>query len=340
MSEKLGFSKRFNNIFCAPIQNSNQYIIILIVSLSFLFMPQHQPVDWYLNTNGFWSSFPNSYSDPTNVYPPWGLILMLPYYWIRAEGTRVLSVLVIGLLVCKRRWNLLQFFTIVLSPYFLVTMAKSNLDIFVFVLPILIWDLSKNTRWQTIGWGTALALSLIKPQGMFFVWIYWFWTDRKRWREMLWPFGIVLLITVPISLVGSPPLFIQWINNLINPDTQNQYWWSINNLSLTSKFGLVPGLIALLLPILILISLRLVGWIQWSRDHLYAGLLFLSFFLLPYASQQSVSSAFAFIPSLPALAIQWIGVYFGLRFLDYNNYVPLFILFFGVASLIFFRSRE
>ena len=340
MISKFGFTERFKNILDTPIQNWVQYAIILGIALAFIFMPQHIPVDWNLNTDGYWSSFPYSYADPAKVFPPWGIILMLPYYWIRAEGTRFLSVLVIGLLAVKRRWNLLQFFAIVFSPYFLVTMAKSNLDIFVFVLPILIWDLSTSTRWQSLGWGTAMSLSLIKPQGMFFIWIYWLWNYRKLWKEMLLPFGIVVLVTVPISLVGSPPLFYQWISNLLNPNTQNEFWWSVNNLSLTSSLGLLPGLMALLLAILIVISGIWIGWIQWSRDHLFASLLFLSFFLLPYASQQSVSSAFAFVPSGPSLAIQWIGVLVGLRFLDYNNHVPLFILFFCVASMFLFRARE
>jgi len=340
MSEKFGYTKRFKNIFCSPVENWSQYIIILIVALAFIFMPQHKPVDWNLNTDGYWSAFPNSYSDPTKVFPPWGLILTLPYYWIRAEGTRVLSVLVIGLLVVKRRWNLLQFFTVIFSPFFLATLAKSNLDIFVFVLPILIWEITDNTLWQSPGWGLAMSLSLIKPQGMFFIWVYWLWNYRKRWKEMLIPFGIVLLVTVPISLVGSPPLFLQWISNLLNPNTENEYWWTVNNLSLTSNLGLLPGLMTLFLATLIVISGKVVGWIKWSTDHLYASLLFLSFFLLPYASQQSASSAFAFVPSVPALAIQWVGIIIGLRIFDYNNHVPLFILIFGITSIFFFRDRK
>jgi len=68
---------------------------------------------------------------------------------------------------------------------------------------------------------------------------------------------------------------------------------------------------------------RWVGSIQWSQNHLYASLLFLSFFLLPYASQQSVSSVFAFVPSWPLLAIQFAGILFTRRYLDYYNDIPL-----------------
>ncbi len=107
MTSKVGFTERFKNILDTPIQNWVQHAIILGNALAFIFMPQHKPVDWNLNTDGYWSSFSNSYADPAKVFPPWGLILMLPYYWIRAEGTRFLSVLVIGLLAVKRRWNLL-----------------------------------------------------------------------------------------------------------------------------------------------------------------------------------------------------------------------------------------
>jgi hypothetical protein len=326
--------------FKTPIETWGQRAIIIIVALVFVFMPQHKPVDWDLNTTGYWSAFPNSYEDPTKVYPPWGLILMLPYYWMQPAGVRVFSVLVIGLLTIQRRWSLSRFFAIVLSPFFLITLAKSNMDVFVFVFPILLWELSEDTRWQSLGWGIAMALSLLKPQGMVFIWIYWFWSYRHRWREMLLPFGLVVFITVPISLINSPPLFFQWIHNLLNPNQQNQYWWTVNNLSLTSGLGLLYGVLIMMVVALILaISIRF-DWIKWGKDQIYASLLFLSFFLMPYASQQSASSAFAFIPSWLSLAIQWIGITLGLKYLNYNDHVYLFALFFSVIALVFFKEQE
>jgi hypothetical protein len=185
-----------------------------------------------------------------------------------------------------------------------------------------------------------MSLSLLKPQGMFFIWIFWLWIYRKRWMEMLVPFGLVLLVTVPISLVGSPPLFLQWINNLQNPSVQNEYYWTMNNLSLTSSLGLLPGLAVLLLAILIVATGVRLNWIQWSRNHLYTSLLLLSFFVLPYTSQQSLSSAFAFIPSWPAFAIQFGRRFLGIRYLDYYINIPLYVLFCALIALFCFKPQK
>ncbi len=131
-----------------------QFGIVFAVALVFIWMPQREPIDWNLNLMGFWSNIPKTYIDnPNFVYPPWGLILLLPYYLIQAAGARILSVLTIGWLTYKREWPLLLFFAVVLSPYFLVTMAKSNMDILVIVFPVLLWEFSKGRRWEIIGRG-------------------------------------------------------------------------------------------------------------------------------------------------------------------------------------------
>jgi hypothetical protein len=340
MNEKIDYVTFIRKIFGNPIINWYQYIIILCVAFAFIFIPQQEPNDWKLNTDYYWSSFPNSYMDQSKVYPPWGLILMIPYYLMHSEGSRFFSVLVIGWLVVKRRWTLLQFFSIIFSYFFLVTMIKSNIDIFVFIFPILLWEITDRTRWQSLGWGIAMSLSLLKPQGMFFVWVYWLWSNRRRLDEMIIPFCILALVIVPISLVGSPPLFFQWIHNLQNPSNQNKIWWKVNNLSLTSSLGLFWGLAVILLAILIVFTLVRMGRIKWSKDHLYASLLFLSFFLSPYSSQQSVSSAFAFVPSWQLLVIQYAGILLGRRYFHYYDNIPIYVLFFAFSAMYYFKPNE
>ncbi|HFD38648.1 MAG TPA: hypothetical protein ENJ31_02175 [Anaerolineae bacterium] len=337
-NSRLRLAETARSIFMTPVHTWRHCIVVLCVALAFILMPQRDPVDWNLNTEGYWSAFPNSYADPAKVYPPWGLILMLPYYWMRAEGARVASVLVIGWLAFRRHWTLSRFLAAVLSPYFLTTMSKSNMDIFVFVLPLLLWEAAEGTRWQSLGRGTAMSLSLLKPQGSLFIWGYWLWCSRKRWKDLIWPLGIVALVTLPISLIGSPPLIWQWMQNLLNPSSANAYYWSVNNLSLTSKFGVLPGALIFFLAASVVGIGVWRGWIRWSRDHVYAALLFSSFFLLPYASQQSSSSAFTLIPSWPSFLMQWVGILLGFQ-LDYWDYIPLYVLFFATVSMFLYIPR-
>jgi hypothetical protein len=139
-------------IFFTYPNKLTQYLIILVVALFFIWMPQKPPIDWDLNLHGFWSNIPQTYIINQNfVYPPWGLILLVPYYLISASGTRVLSVIIVGWLTHIRKWPLSLFFAIVLSPYFFWTMAKSNIDILVVVFPILLWEFSKGKKWENIS---------------------------------------------------------------------------------------------------------------------------------------------------------------------------------------------
>src|SRR5512135_923182 len=117
------------DLFFSPVQNGRQIMILVLVAFLLIFLPQQAINDWDLNTRGFWSDLPNTYANPNRVYPPWGLILMIPYYLMGVEGARFLSVIVIGLLVIRRGWSLSRFLAIVLSPYFFWTLAMSNMDV-------------------------------------------------------------------------------------------------------------------------------------------------------------------------------------------------------------------
>ena len=323
-------------LFFSPIRDNRQIMALVFVSFLLIFVPQQQPNDWDLNTRGFWSDIPNTYLDMNRVYPPWGLILMIPYYLMRAEGARVCSGLVIGLLAARRGWSLSKFFAVISSPYFMWTLIKSNMDILVLVLPIVLWELAVGERWQGIGWGLALSLSLLKPQGAIFIWLYWIWTSRKRLKELVVPFSIVACIVVPISLVGSPPLIIQWLNNVEHPSLRNEMWWAVNNVSLTTRFSFAGAVSILLILVLVFVLLAKLRKITWTRDHSLSGLLFASMFLSLYTSQQSVSSALAFVPSWAAVGVQFLNLGVGAYAPRYVQDIPVDVLALAFVSLIMF----
>lgn len=314
-----------------------QFLIILLVGVIFIWIPQKPLIDWDLYTKGFWSNIPQTYLSNRNfVSPPWGLILLLPYYLIHASGSRVLSVITIGWLAYKREWPFLHFFLVVLSPYFMVTMGKSNMDILVIILPVLLWEYSKGKKLEIIARGISLSVLLLKPQCTFLIAIFLLWTNRKEWKKGLAQLAIVALLVIPISLIGSPPLIFQWLNNIMHPSPQNQLFWSINNISLSAKFGFWIALEILFLTILILFLLVKARIISWTNDQTLASLILLSIFLLPYASQQSLSSGLAFIPSLPGFFVQWLVVRLAFMTIFYINNLSLITLSISLLSLIFY----
>jgi hypothetical protein len=330
------------DILVTPPNTLIQFLIILVVSLLFILMPQKAPIDWVINTRGFWSNIPQTYVFNQNfVYPPWGLILLLPYYFIHAEGARVLSVLTIGWLTHFRKWPFSLFFAIVLSPYFLRTMAKSNMDILVIIFPILIWEWSKGKKVENIARGISLAMLLLKPQCTLILVTYLLWRNHKEWKKVMLQLGVGALIIVPISLYGSPLLFFQWLNNIvIHPSSQNQFYWSINNISLTAKFGFLIALGIIFLAILTYYLLLKSKIITWKKDHTTGTLLLFSMYLSPYTSQQSFSSGLAFIPSWVGFFIQYLSIGLGiLLFRNYDN-KPLYSFIVAFLSLLLFSLHN
>lgn len=292
-------------LFSSRIKTTQQWALILVVAGAFVLMPvDHTLNDWSLNTAGLWDQPLQIYDNPDSVYPPWGLILLLPFYWMRIAGARFFSVLTIALLAKQRNWSVFTFFLIVLSPYFVFTMLLVNMDILVLVFPLWLWQFVENKRWRWLGRGLALSILLLKPQAGLLLWLYLLWQQRKNWRSLLVPLLINALIVVPISLLGSPPLLLQWLNNIANPSPQNQLFWAINNVSLSNH---ASPLVALLVVLLIGLGLSLF----MRKKHLapdenirISALLMAAMLLSPYASQQSVSAALAFVPSLPLLVVQ------------------------------------
>lgn len=334
------FVQQFRELFTTPISTGRHWGVILFIASLYIFIPQMQPIDWQLNTENFWSAGLNAYSDPSKVYPPWGLILMVPYYLMQAEGARVLSVLVIGWLSYHRQWSLSKFLAIMLSPFFLVTMSKSNMDILVLVLPIVLWESALGSKWQTVGRGAALSILLLKPQGSMLIWLYLLWTSQDDWRNLVKPLMIVAVVVIPISLIGSPPLFMQWINNLVNTSPKNLSWWAINNISLTSFLSPLAAVAILIFSFSTLFSFMKWKRRRWSKHHTIASLLLVSMFLSPYTSQQSFSSSLAFVPSWASFFIQSAVLLVTFRFFDYWDLMPPLILLIGITSLYLFQPIE
>jgi hypothetical protein len=332
--------KNYKNFFLNPIISSQQKLVIVLIAILFLFMPQRYPIDWDLNTVGFWSDIPNTYKNPDFVYPPWGLILMLPYKLIQPEGARFFSVLVIGGLILHEKWSLSKFFMLVFSPYFLVTMSKSAMDILVLVLPILLWEKAAGTRWQTIAWGLAISISLLKPQAAIFIWLYYFWRCRQNWKEFIIPLGIVALFLIPISLIGSPPLIFQWIDNLTTPSLTNSSYWSMNNFSLTRIFHWWGAITILLICALVFILLAKNKKITWTRNQSISAMFFLSMFLSPYTSSQSISSPLAFIPSWGSYLFQILCILLANYTTIFLDNLPIWILLLSITSLLLYIPQK
>ncbi len=322
-----------------------QLLIVLLIAFLFIWMPQNPPIDWDLNTNNFWTDIPHTYlNNPNFVYPPWGLILLLPYYLIQAAGARVLSVLTIGWLAYSRKWPFVNFLLVVLSPYFMVTMTKSNMDVLAIVLPILLWEHSQGKKWETLARGVSLSILMLKPQCTILLILYHLWTNRTDWKSNLKEFGIVGLILVPISMIGSPPLFVQWLNNIIQPSVQNQFYWSVNNVSLSARYSIwiAIGVLVLLWSVFFMIKNR--GMIFWKQDQTISALLLSSMFLLPYTSQQSMSSGLAFIPSWPGFLSQLVILAITFFVPSFYDNIPFWTLLLAFVSLlsfsIFLRNKD
>jgi hypothetical protein len=327
------------NLFTTPIRTKKHYLLILVVALCFIFLPQNIPTDWDLNTTPYPWDWLNAYQNENYVYPPWALIMLFPYYLMRSTGARILSVLVFGAWAKRRGFTLLQFFAFILSPYFLVTMKVSNVDILAILLPIYLWEISSGKRWEPAGLSLAMALAVVKPQAMVFLMPYWIWQYREKLSRLIVPFITLILLIVPISLVGTPPLILQWIDNIRNPSEQNAGFWSVNNVSLWSRLSpLAVVILVALVGLLIYLYFRKKS--QWTPEHTLATLLFSSMLLSPYTSQQSLSAAFAMVPSWGITLLQVILIPIGIRFFNFYEDIPFYVLFMAVAAILFYRRKQ
>lgn len=293
----------FRAVFAAKVTSYPQWIIIAAVGLLFVFMPQLPNNDWQRNA----SQLPlglGIYSDPAYVYPPWALLLLAPHYLLGAAGTRVASVLIIGVLAQVSGWSLGQFLSVALAPLFLWTMVLSSADVLILVGAVLLWNW--NVRWQALPRGMALALLLLKPQVTFLLVLYWLWTLLRQPRAVLGVLLVTLAVTLPISLLGNPPLLLQWVSNLTSPVAVNLDHWVYNNLSLTYRYGLPFALV-----IVTVAFGALYAWLwqrgkTWTQNASVSTALTAAMLTAPYASNQSAIVPLALHPSWRITLLQYV----------------------------------
>ncbi len=294
-----------SGVLSAQITSPREWGIIILVAVLFAFIPQLPDNDWFRNA----SDLPDAlaiYKNPAYVYPPWALILFAPYYLIGAAGARVASVLVVGVLGQRSGWALKDFLAVVISPLFMWTMVLSSADILILLIPILLWSIVG--RGESLRRGLALAILLLKPQVGLVLALPRLWSLRREPRRLLTLLVIAGAIMLPVSLIGSPPLLVQWLNNLGAPQVDNIGFWQSNNLSMTVSIGFIP---ALLLVTAVFGGVYL--WIRsrqrrWTDRHTDSTLLAASMLLAPYASNQSAIVPLALHPSWRVTVAQWFGV--------------------------------
>lgn len=330
--------RTLHRLFLTPIASRQHWGLILLIALSFVAVPQFDYNDWERNTEGLFDGL-HVYDNPNAVYPPWGLILLWPYYLLTSAGSRIASVLVVGWLAARNRWMVATFLTIVFSPFFIWTMVLSNIDVLALLLPVLLWESARDTRWQPIGWSASLALLVIKPQGSFLLILYWLWAERRGWRALIIPLVFVGLVTIPISLVGQPPLIVQWLDNLRHPSEDNQLFWDMNNVSMTEGLGVTLGVAV------VMCSLGAFYWLKrrsgnWTRNHTHAALLLASMLLSPYTSNQSVIVPLALVPSGASVALQYVIIFIGSALGIYRDFDSWWTLLMGLCALWLNRSSD
>jgi hypothetical protein len=298
------------------------------------------PIDWDLNAKPIIEHGLHVYENQDYVYPPWGLIILIPYYLISAAGSRVLSVLTVGYLTAKNNLTISTFLSFCLSPFFLGTLTKSNVDILVFVLPTILWEISENKKFEILLRGLALSMLLVKPQGSIFIILFLFWKNRKRIYSLLKYLIVVGIFTLPISLIGKPPLIVQWMDNVIHPSTQNQIFWRINNFSLHELVPYWASAIILMITFGLLLFVFKLQNRSWTEEHTIATLFLGSMFFSPYSSQQSFSSPMAFIPSWWESFFQLLLVTVGFLFIPQFKYTGIILFVLAVIGLYFYQPSQ
>lgn len=321
---------RIRQIFSQPITDIRSLLLLALLLLVVVLMPEIPPGDWNLNAKPLTTGL-QLYENPNYVFPPWVLLLFWPYYFANVIGTRIAFVLSAAFLAYRRSWSVGRFMLIVLCPIFLYSVAFNNVDLLVLALPLVLWDFVREKQWAWIAWGILFAVMLLKPQGALIAIPYLLWQERQRWPELVRAISLTSLIILPISLVGSPPLLLQWLDNIRFPSAQNQLYWGENNLSLNTKFGFSIALALITLGIVSLYSLMRWRGKTWAKHHTWGTLIFVSMFLAPYASSQSMIAPFAFVPSWQAYLLQ--VLYFAFPKAIEQSPIPAQVWFFLLALL-------
>mgnify|MGYP000409795726 FL=1 len=324
----------FRKLWQLPLHKPRALTIVLLIALLAIFTPQVDPTDWELNTQ-YLSDGLNIYDNSDYVYPPWTLIFFMPYRLMTAIGARICAVLVIAYLASRQQWQLGRFFAIIANPLFIFTLLFSNIDLVVITFAIVLWEASQDWKFSWAWRGLCLALLVIKPQATVLFIPYLLWTERHHLPNLAKTIAVGGILTLPISLLGSPPLLLQWVNNILTPSTLNQDFWDANNISMTEQLGIPLSIVILLVTFVILYLIMRYFNKQWTSNHMTATLLLSSMLLSPYTSTQSIIASLAFVPS-------WIATFlhYGLMFISnslglYMQWSSLWMLTFGVLALWF-----
>jgi hypothetical protein len=339
-SHRLGrLLARAEGLFFSPIRSPEQWLLVVLVSLLFVFAPVIGD-DWQLNTTGLEHGLDLYRLNPDYVYPPWALILLWAYRWIGAATTRVLVGLFAGLWVWWLGWSLNRFFAIVISSYFVFTLGFSNIDLFVTVLPILLWYAGSRPPWDMPARTMALLMLSLKPQTGLLLALVLMWHFRQQWRRFVLPIVFTTLIIGIPSVLGSPPLFLQWIDNLRDPSPINSVRWERNSVSLSAAVGFPAALAvtATLLAGFYFLFRRSKRRI--TRLHVYAVVLLISVLLSPYASHQSLVGFVVLVPSWPAVLIQYAAMAAFVLLGTYQSAAGLWTLLFGLLFLWYFQGPK
>ena len=96
-------------------------------------------------------------------------------------------------------------------------MLFSNVDVFVIVLPILLWELAASLKaapadesrtemraLPVVLQFAALLLLSIKPQCGILIGLYLLWDSRHSWRALIGPLLASALVIATMSLIGAP----------------------------------------------------------------------------------------------------------------------------------------
>lgn len=326
-------------LFLSPIQSPPQWLLVGGVSLLFVFAPVIGD-DWLLNTTGLEYGLDLYQANPDYVYPPWALLLLWPYRWLGAALTRVLIGLFTGLWIWWTGQSLSRFFAIIVSSYFVFTLGFSNIDLFVTILPVFLWYAGAKPPWDIPAWTSALLLLSLKPQSGLLLAAVLIWHFRHQWKRFILPVMLTVIVIGVPSALSSPPLFVQWIDNLVDPSPINAARWLGNSVSLTADAGFpVAAAVTLaFLGALLLLFRRLDR--PFTRFHLYAVILLISVLLSPYASHQSMVGFAVLVPSWPAVLIQYAAMFAFILLGTYQTASGFWTLLFGVLFLWFFKGAK
>ncbi len=162
--------------------------------------------------------------------------------------------------------------------------------------------------------------------------VYWLLRLRRQPRQLLMVLAVAVAITLPISLIGSPPLLAQWFANITQPNGENLDVWTSNNLSLSTRYG-----VAFAVPLVIVTFGGLYWWLRrrWEADYSISLSLTASMLLAPYASNQSAIVPIGLHPSWRITGLQYLVTFSAVALNAYARVDDWMVLSLVILSITF-----